>query len=149
MSTLNFYSVNQKSMADDFVANKLSEWGLEALTEVFRDEAIDEEALEILDEETINNIVKKSGLKLKLKVHLKEFQRINAWVEKNTTSATTLTLASHSSGISVQELAVTEDGQLIPVEEIEKPQVSQLLNSAGKVYLLILVPLHLFECGAS
>lgn len=149
MSTLNFYSVNQKSMADDFVANKLSEWGLEALTEVFRDEAIDEEALKILDDETINNIVKKSGLKLKLKVHLKEFQRINAWVEKNTTSATTLTLASHSSGISVQELAVTEDGQLIPVEEIEKPQVSQLLNSAGKVYLLILVPLHLFECGAS
>jgi hypothetical protein len=149
LSTLNFYSVNQKSMADDFVANKLSEWGLEALTEVFRDEAIDEEALKILDDETINNIVKKSGLKLKLKVHLKEFQRINAWVEKNTTSATTLTLASHSSGISVQELAVTEDGQLIPVEEIEKPQVSQLLNSAGKVYLLILVPLHLFECGAS
>jgi hypothetical protein len=136
-------------MADDFVANKLSEWGLEALTEVFREEAIDEEALKILDDETINNIVKKSGLKLKLKVHLKEFQRINAWVEKNTTSATTLTLASHSSGISVQELAVTEDGQLIPVEEIEKPQVSQLLNSAGKVYLLILVPLHLFECGAS
>jgi hypothetical protein len=78
-------------MADDFVANKLSEWGLEALMEVFRDEAIDEEALEILDEETINNIVKKSGLKLKLKVHLNEFQRINAWVEKNTTSATTLT----------------------------------------------------------
>jgi hypothetical protein len=149
LSTLNFYSVNQKSMADDFVANKLSEWGLEALMEVFRDEAIDAEALKILDDETINNIVKKSGLKLKLKVHLKEFQRINAWVEKNTTSATTLTLASHSSGISVQELAVTEDGQLIPVEEIEKPQVSQLLNSAGKVYLLILVPLHLFECGAS
>jgi hypothetical protein len=149
LSTLNFYSVNQKSMADDFVANKLSEWGLEALMEVFRDEAIDEEALKILDDETINNIVKKSGLKLKFKVHLKEFQRINAWVEKNTTSATTLTLASHSSGISVQELAVTEDGQLIPVEEIEKPQVSQLLNSAGKVYLLILVPLHLFECGAS
>jgi hypothetical protein len=149
LSTLNFYTVNQKSMADDFVANKLSEWGLEALTEVFREEAIDEEALKILDDETINNIVKKSGLKLKLKVHLKEFQRINAWVEKNTTSATTLTLASHSSGISVQELAVTEDGQLIPVEEIEKPQVSQLLNSAGKVYLLILVPLHLFECGAS
>jgi hypothetical protein len=78
-------------MADGFVTNKLSEWGLEALTEVFRDEAIDEEALEILDEETINNIVKKSGLKLKLKVHLNEFQRINAWVEKNTTSATTLT----------------------------------------------------------
>jgi hypothetical protein len=45
-------------------------------------------------------------------------------------------LASHSSGISVQELTVSEDGLPIPVEEIEKLQVSELLNSPGKVYLL-------------
>ncbi|CAH0562823.1 unnamed protein product [Brassicogethes aeneus] len=116
-------------MADDFVVEMLAEWGLDVLTDVFREEAIDEEALKILDEETINVIVKKSGLKLKLKERLKEFQRINAsrMHENENSPSSSFVIPQTSNNFLIKEfVTIDNDKLIIPVED---QTLESLINS--------------------
>ncbi|KAM9392905.1 nuclear GTPase SLIP-GC-like isoform 2-T2 [Pholidichthys leucotaenia] len=59
---------------DDFVRDKLSEWGLSELIEVFEDERIDKESLLLLEEQHIENLPIKTGFKVKFKNRLKRFK---------------------------------------------------------------------------
>ncbi|XP_025761993.1 nuclear GTPase SLIP-GC isoform X2 [Oreochromis niloticus] len=56
---------------DDFVRNKLVEWGLSELVEKFKDEQIDAESLRVLDDREIDNLIPKAGPRVKFKNNLK------------------------------------------------------------------------------
>ncbi|KAM9391603.1 nuclear GTPase SLIP-GC-like [Pholidichthys leucotaenia] len=59
---------------DDFVRDKLSEWGLSELIEEFEDERIDKESLLLLEEQDIENLARRTGHKVKLKNGLKRLK---------------------------------------------------------------------------
>ncbi|XP_019211201.1 nuclear GTPase SLIP-GC-like isoform X2 [Oreochromis niloticus] len=56
---------------DDFVRNKLLEWGLSEWVEKFKDEQIDAESLCELDDREIDNLITKAGPRVKFKKKLK------------------------------------------------------------------------------
>ncbi|XP_063328749.1 nuclear GTPase SLIP-GC-like [Pelmatolapia mariae] len=56
---------------DDFVRNKLVEWGLSEWVEKFKDEQIDSESLCELDDREIENLITKAGPRVKFKKNLK------------------------------------------------------------------------------
>ncbi|CAI5675413.1 unnamed protein product [Oreochromis niloticus] len=56
---------------DDFVRNKLIEWGLSEWVEKFKDEQIDSESLCDLDDREIENLITKAGPRVKFKKNLK------------------------------------------------------------------------------
>ncbi|XP_076739305.1 nuclear GTPase SLIP-GC isoform X1 [Maylandia zebra] len=56
---------------DDFVRNKLAEWGLSEWVEKFKDEQIDAESLRVLDDREIDNLIPKAGPRVKFKKNLK------------------------------------------------------------------------------
>ncbi|XP_030591491.1 nuclear GTPase SLIP-GC-like isoform X2 [Archocentrus centrarchus] len=56
---------------DDFVRNKLFEWGLSEWVERFEDEEIDKESLYCLDDQEIDNLITKAGPRVKFKKKLK------------------------------------------------------------------------------
>ncbi|XP_026212150.1 nuclear GTPase SLIP-GC-like [Anabas testudineus] len=59
---------------DDFVCNKLTEWGLSDWIERFKDEGIDKESLECLDDQEIDHLIPKVGPRSKFKKRLKLFK---------------------------------------------------------------------------
>ncbi|KAM9392889.1 nuclear GTPase SLIP-GC-like isoform 1-T3 [Pholidichthys leucotaenia] len=59
---------------DDFVRDKLSEWGLSELIEEFEDERINKESLLLLEEQDIENLARRTGHKVKLKNGLKQLK---------------------------------------------------------------------------
>uniref|UniRef100_A0AAX7VW49 Dynamin N-terminal domain-containing protein n=1 Tax=Astatotilapia calliptera TaxID=8154 RepID=A0AAX7VW49_ASTCA len=56
---------------DDFVRNKLVEWGLSEWVEKFKDEQIDAESLYELDDREIENLITKAGPRVKFRKRLK------------------------------------------------------------------------------
>ncbi|XP_038556385.1 nuclear GTPase SLIP-GC-like isoform X1 [Micropterus salmoides] len=70
---------------DDFVRNKLSEWGLSEWIERFEDEEIDEEIFHCLDDKEIANLIPKIGPRSIFKTKLKFLQK-----EQNTTNQETV-----------------------------------------------------------
>ncbi|XP_022608136.1 nuclear GTPase SLIP-GC-like isoform X2 [Seriola dumerili] len=56
---------------DEFVCNKLTEWGLSMLIERFEDEGIDTESLYCLGDQEIDTLITKVGTKVKFKKRLK------------------------------------------------------------------------------
>ncbi|XP_070838275.1 nuclear GTPase SLIP-GC-like [Chaetodon trifascialis] len=73
---------------DDFVRNKLTEWGLTEFIQKFKDEWIDEEGFLQLDNHDIDNLLPKVGLRTKFKGRLKLLQE-----GQNTTNQETVTLS--------------------------------------------------------
>ncbi|KAM8723465.1 uncharacterized protein AB9X84_003431 [Acanthopagrus schlegelii] len=65
---------------DDFVCNKLTEWGLSEYIQTFRDEGIDEESFYCLDFQDIANLIPKVGRRAIFKKRLMLLK-----VEENTT----------------------------------------------------------------
>ncbi|XP_026212138.1 nuclear GTPase SLIP-GC-like isoform X2 [Anabas testudineus] len=59
---------------DDFVCNKLTEWGLSDWIEKFKGEGIDKESLECLEDQDIDNLIQKVGPRSKFKKKLKLFK---------------------------------------------------------------------------
>ncbi|KAM9392886.1 nuclear GTPase SLIP-GC-like isoform 2-T2 [Pholidichthys leucotaenia] len=59
---------------DEFVRDKLNEWGLSELIEVFKAEEIDKESLLLLEEQDIGNLARKIGHKVKLRNGLKRLK---------------------------------------------------------------------------
>ncbi|XP_028268245.1 nuclear GTPase SLIP-GC-like [Parambassis ranga] len=60
---------------DDFVCNKLTEWGLEDWIDRFKEQDIDEESLYCLDSEEIEKLISKVGPRSKFKKNLKLLQK--------------------------------------------------------------------------
>ncbi|XP_029015470.1 nuclear GTPase SLIP-GC-like [Betta splendens] len=56
---------------DDFVCNKLTQWGFSDLIERFKDELIDKETLLFLEDQDIDNLISKVGRKAKFRRSLK------------------------------------------------------------------------------
>uniref|UniRef100_A0A3Q1JVY0 Dynamin N-terminal domain-containing protein n=1 Tax=Anabas testudineus TaxID=64144 RepID=A0A3Q1JVY0_ANATE len=59
---------------DDFVCKKLTEWGLSDWIERFKDEGIDKESLECLEDQEIDHLIPKVGPRSKFKKRLKLFK---------------------------------------------------------------------------
>lgn len=54
-------------MADKYVEDTLESWGMGELVTNFNDEGIDEEAFNILDDDTVKQLIPKAGLRLKFR----------------------------------------------------------------------------------
>ncbi|XP_026020767.1 nuclear GTPase SLIP-GC-like [Astatotilapia calliptera] len=77
---------------DDFVRNKLVEWGLSEWVEKFKDEQIDAESLYELDDREIENLITKAGPRVKFRKRLKllkgkqEHEEVAGLVQEEQTS---------------------------------------------------------------
>ncbi|XP_047184078.1 nuclear GTPase SLIP-GC isoform X2 [Scophthalmus maximus] len=71
---------------DDFVRNKLREWGLSKWVERFKDGEVDEECFLLLDDQELVRLIPKEGPRAKLKHKLKLLKE-----EQNITTTTTTT----------------------------------------------------------
>ncbi|XP_032393730.1 nuclear GTPase SLIP-GC isoform X2 [Etheostoma spectabile] len=63
---------------DDFVRNKLTEWGFSGLIEKFKDEGIDTESLYVLEDQEIADLISKVGPRAKFKNKLKLLKEQNS-----------------------------------------------------------------------
>ncbi|XP_024115340.1 uncharacterized protein LOC112137320 isoform X1 [Oryzias melastigma] len=97
---------------DSFVANKLIEWQLPELTDIFKDQEIDEEAFKLLDAETIRNLIPKVGPRLKFSKLHKELMSLNA--ERPITPSTSHNVAT-----------------ILPAEESEEASEVLLLSPSS------------------
>uniref|UniRef100_A0A3P8SCE3 Dynamin N-terminal domain-containing protein n=1 Tax=Amphiprion percula TaxID=161767 RepID=A0A3P8SCE3_AMPPE len=67
---------------DDFVCNKLTEWGLSELIDRFKDHSMDKESLYDLDDQDIKDLIPEVGLRAKFKKRLRQLKE-----EQNTNQA--------------------------------------------------------------
>ncbi|CAB1441464.1 unnamed protein product [Pleuronectes platessa] len=70
---------------DDFVFNKLSEWGLSKLIQTFKDEEIDEDHFYNLEDEEIKELIPKVGPRKTFKRHFKLLKVLPSTSEANDT----------------------------------------------------------------
>ncbi|XP_028456104.1 nuclear GTPase SLIP-GC-like [Perca flavescens] len=84
---------------DDFVCNKLTEWHLSNLIEIFIDQEIDEESFHDLDDKEIDTLITKAGPRMKFKRQFKWFKK-----EQNTTDRETVDSSAqeHEEAVSAQ-----------------------------------------------
>ncbi|XP_071329760.1 nuclear GTPase SLIP-GC-like [Trachinotus anak] len=75
---------------DDFVCNKLTEWGLSELIDTFKDEGIDTESLYCLEDKEIDNLIPKLGPRAKFKKRLKSLK-----AEQNSTNQEKVNCSAH------------------------------------------------------
>ncbi|XP_019213459.1 nuclear GTPase SLIP-GC isoform X2 [Oreochromis niloticus] len=105
---------------DDFVRNKLVEWGLSELVEKFKDEQIDSESLCELDDQEINNLITKAGPRVKFKKNLKLLKE-----EKNTNQETVISFQCQQQHEDVADVVQCEE------EHEEAADVVQVLPSTS------------------
>ncbi|XP_031168125.1 nuclear GTPase SLIP-GC-like [Sander lucioperca] len=91
---------------DDFVRNKLTEWGLSNLIKKFKDQEIDEESFYDLDDKEIDKLITKAGPRIKFKRQFTLFKK-----EKNTTYQETVDSSAHEheEAVSAQVYPSTSD----------------------------------------
>ncbi|CAI5675414.1 unnamed protein product [Oreochromis niloticus] len=105
---------------DDFVRNKLLEWGLSEWVGKFKDEQIDSESLCELDDQEINNLITKAGPRVKFKKNLKLLKE-----EKNTNQETVISFQCQQQHEDVADVVQCEQ------EHEEAADVVQVLPSTS------------------
>ncbi|XP_039467612.1 nuclear GTPase SLIP-GC-like isoform X3 [Oreochromis aureus] len=105
---------------DDFVRNKLVEWGLSEWVGKFKDEQIDSESLCELDDQEINNLITKAGPRVKFKKNLKLLKE-----EKNTNQETVISFQCQQQHEDVADVVQCEE------EHEEAADVVQVLPSTS------------------
>ncbi|XP_078126010.1 nuclear GTPase SLIP-GC-like [Sander vitreus] len=71
---------------DDFVRNKLTEWGLSNLIKEFKDQEIDEESFHDLDNKEIDKLITKAGPRIKFKRQFMLFKKEEKTVDSSAQS---------------------------------------------------------------
>ncbi|CAB1422105.1 unnamed protein product, partial [Pleuronectes platessa] len=103
---------------DDFVCNKLSEWGLSDLIETFKDQGIDEDHFYNLEDEEIKELIQKIGPR---KTFIQQFKLLKKKNNTSTTKQETMNSATQVSP-STSEANDTRNMDMDPREESSKCQ---------------------------
>ncbi|XP_035852377.1 nuclear GTPase SLIP-GC-like isoform X5 [Sander lucioperca] len=112
---------------DDFVRNKLTEWGFSDLIEKFKDEGIDTESLYDLGHEEIADLISKVGPRARFKKRLKLLKE-----EQNSTNLVPVNYPAQEEQNSTNLVPVNSPAQVFPSTSDTSDKGKRMLDFPGE-----------------